>query len=76
MTVSAPLVPGHRLIVIVFSSDVFFRSSTTGSYPPTGPVASVLLSNASYVDAPRPIELITSDVRFSVIIIVIKSVSK
>jgi len=63
MTLSAPLVRGHRLIFIVYSNDVFFRASTNTAYLPAGPVASVLLSNLTSSDAPGPVELITSKVR-------------
>ena len=68
MIVSAPVVNGSRLMIIVYASDVFYRASLNTSYPSAGPVASVLLSNVMSLsnmtssNAPARIELITSKV--------------
>jgi len=62
MTVSAPLVQGRRLIIVVYSSDVLFLGARNTSYPTAGPVASVSLSNVTSSDAPGRIQLVTSKV--------------
>ena len=59
MTLTAPMMSGHRLTFIIHSTDVFFRASLNTSYAAAGPVASVLLSNATVSDAPGSIELVT-----------------